>query len=108
MTDPKALITELDAELAAAAKLQNRARRIVDRVLPLLQTRHGWHDPHGFIEASARRGDRSFLYHVVWARLRAKRDGGLPRIHMPKGSERALAGTSMERASRYLEVTYAS
>lgn len=80
-----------------------RAHAIVDRVLPELPSVHGWDDPHGFAAASARRGDRSYLFWHVFARLRAKAEGGLPSIALPPDSEHCLSGSGMWRAAKEFE-----
>lgn len=80
-----------------------RANRIVDRVLPALPVAHGFYDPQGFAEAARRQGERKRLYWRTFARLRAKVEGGPPRIDMPKGSDRVLSGGIMWQVARELE-----
>lgn len=80
-----------------------RANRIVDRVLPALPVAHGFYDPLGFVEGARRQGDRSRLFWRTLARLRAKVEGGPPRIDMPKGSDHILGGSIMWQVARELE-----
>lgn len=81
---------------------QERARRIVDRVLPALPDAHGFRDPAGFIAGSRRQGERARLYWRTFARLRAKAEGGKPFLALPKDCP-ALEGGAMWEVARELE-----
>lgn len=64
-----------------------RARRIVDRVMPKTPTPHGFYDPAGFIAAARYSGERNRLYWRTFARLRAKAEGGRPYLTIPPNCE---------------------
>lgn len=57
-----------------------RAARIVDRVLPVKPTPHGFYDPDGFVLSARYRRERKMLLYRTFARLRAKAEGGKPCI----------------------------
>jgi hypothetical protein len=92
---------EFEARLDRERTYSKRAWRIVDRVLPALPSAHGFYQPHAFIAGSRRRGDRNYLQWMIYARLRAKAEGGEPFIGIPKNCEHLWGpGDSMFDASR--------
>ena len=103
-------IAELDALAARQEGYKARAEKIVDRVLPALPVAHGFYDPHGFVAASRRLSERKRLYWRTFARLRAKAEGGVPYIAIPKNSAHlfgpgdAMFDVAMELAAAALQV----
>lgn len=81
--------------------LQERAQKIVDRVLPERSPAHGFYDIGGFVERSRRRGDRSYAYWMILAKLTSKETGAAPAIRLPADCH-ALEGSGMVRAARAL------
>jgi hypothetical protein len=81
---------------------QDRARRIVDRVLPHLPAANPLYDAAGFRASSIRHGERERLYWRTFARLRAKAEGGKPFLKLPKDCA-ALEGGAMATVARELE-----
>jgi hypothetical protein len=94
---------EFEARLERERIYRERAWRIVDRVLPALPSAHGFYQPHAFIAGARRRGDRNYLQWMIFARLRAKAEGGEPHIKLPKDCEHSLGGSAMWDASKALE-----
>jgi hypothetical protein len=83
---------------------QARAWRIVDRLLPKLPPAPGFYDPAGFIDGSRRLGERNRLFWRTYARLRAKAEGGPPRIGIPANCEHLWGpGDAMFDVARELE-----
>lgn len=80
-------LDELFRRADAQQALHDRAWKIVDRVLPELPTAHGFYQPHAFVASARRSGDRKYLEWMVFARLRAKAEGGEPFIAIPKNCE---------------------
>lgn len=92
---------EFEARLDRERGYKDRARRIVDRLLPALPSAHGFYQPHAFIAGARRRGDRNYLQWMIFARLRAKAEGDEPRVAIPKNCEHLWrAGDAMFDASR--------
>lgn len=92
---------EFTAKIDRERIYRERAWRIVDRVLPALPSAHGFYQPHAFIAASRRRGDRNYLAWMIFAKLRSKAEGELPRVGIPKNCEHLWGpGDSMFDASR--------
>lgn len=99
-------LDELDAieRRTAKADYTARALRIVDRVLPKLPQPQGWDDPRGFVAGSRRLGERKRLFYRIFARLRAKAEGGAPYLAVPPGCEHLWGpGTAMFDVARELE-----
>lgn len=84
------------------ADYHGRATRIVNRVLPALRPAHGWYDPAGFVARAQRCGARERLHWLIFAKLRAKAEGGEPYITLPKGVDH-LAGGPMWQVAKELE-----
>lgn len=94
---------EFEARLDRERGYKDRAWRIVDRLLPALPSAHGFYQPHAFIAGARRRGDRNYLQWMIFARLRAKAEGGEPHIKLPRDCEHSLGGSAMWNASKALE-----
>jgi hypothetical protein len=90
--------------MAQTATYTDRARKIVDRVLPLLPACSAYYDPDGFIAASQRHHDRQRKFWITFAQLRAKAEGGRPYITMPKGAEHVTRGGAMYQVARELDL----
>lgn len=93
---------ELERQAKGKLGYQDRAWRIVDRVLPKLQPAHGFYDSRSSIRAARRLGDRNYLSWMIFARLRAKAEGGDPHIDLPYGCEESLRGSAMWNAANAL------
>lgn len=92
---------ELERQAETSRRYHERAWRIVDRVLPALPSAHGFYQPHAFMAGARRGGDRKYLEWMIYARLRAKAEGGEPHISIPKNCEHLWGpGDSMFDASR--------
>lgn len=94
---------ELERQAEVTRAYHARAWRIVDRLLPKLPSAHGFYQPHAFIAGARRGGDRKYLEWMIYARLRAKAEGGEPHIKLPKDCEHSLGGSAMWNASKALE-----
>lgn len=94
---------ELERQAEVTRGYKDRAWRIVDRLLPEFPSAHGFYQPHAFIAGARRRGDRNYLQWMIFARLRAKAEGGEPHIKLPKDCEHSLGGSAMWNASKALE-----
>ena len=77
-----------------------RAWRIVDRLLPKLPVVSAFYEPEAFMAAAHRNYARTELFWRTMPRLRAKAEGGLPYIAMPKGADHVFSGGIMERVAR--------
>lgn len=86
-----------------ARTYRERAWRIVDRLLPKLPVVSAFYDPEGFMEAGRRNYAREELFWRTMPRLRAKAEGGLPYIAMPKNMDHVFGGSIMERIAREFE-----
>lgn len=95
------------AELERQAEFERvyhaRAARIVDRLLPAFPSAHGFYQPHAFMAGARRGGDRKYLEWMIYARLRAKAEGGEQHIELPKDCEHSLGGSAMWKARKALE-----
>jgi hypothetical protein len=78
-----------------------RAKRIVERVLPHLPTPNPLYGAEGFMAAAQRHSERDRLYWRTFARLRAKAEGGAPVLKLPRDSY-ALEGGAMAEVARDL------
>lgn len=76
-----------------------RAHAIAARLLPPVTWGYSFADPAGFVQASRRRGDREYLAHLIFAKLRAKAEGGKPYIALPRDG---VVGSAMRSASEAL------
>lgn len=88
-----------------------RAWRIVDRILPLPPggARHGFYDPAGFLERAQIRGQRKRMQLRIFAKLRAKAEGGVPFIAVPKNVPHLFGpGDALFDVARELELEAAA
>lgn len=111
---PQERLERLDAIFAALDVTEGyraRAWRIVDRVLPLPGSgaRHGFYDPAGFLERARIRGQRKRLALRIFARLRAKAEGGVPYLAVPKNVPHLFGpGDALFDVARELELEAAA
>lgn len=100
-------IDALDRSIAADQALTARTDRIMSRLWPWRAGRapHGFYQPAAFLAGAQERGERRVLWLKVKARLKAKRDGGLPRIQLPANADHCISA-NMVRAARELEAEY--
>lgn len=97
-------IEAMERAIANDTVLTMRTNRIVDRVWPMHKhAPHGFYQPDAFMARLEERSRRSVLWHKVKARLRAKAEGGLPRIKLPRNASHVTKGSAMEQAARELE-----
>jgi hypothetical protein len=74
-----------EAQCNREAEYRRRAWCIVDRVLPLpIGGAHGFYEPEAFFDRAVLRGQRKRLALRIFARLRAKAEGGAPYLAVPK------------------------
>lgn len=99
---PKERAERLEYEAHPRGDYRERATRIVDRVLPDIPATNPLCDPEGFVAACRRHGDRQRLFWRTYARLRAKAEGGLPYLTLPKDCEH-LSGGAMWQVAREFE-----
>lgn len=99
-------LAEMDRRIAADQRLIDRTNRIMDRVWPEAgRAAHGFYQPKAFFDGAMERGERRILWLKIKARLKAKRDGGLPRIRLPSNADHCLCG-NLIRAARELAREY--
>ena len=80
-----------------------RAWRIVDRILPPTDCRpSAFYDPEAFIIVRRYKDKRARLFWHTFARLRAKAEGGRPRLDLP-ADDYAIRGSSMWNVAKELE-----
>ena len=97
-------VKALRARAEANRKILVRTKRIVDRILPSKPVPHGFDDPQGFMQCALTRGWRIRLHLYLAARLKAKQQGGVPEIQLPKDSDHLFRpGTALYDISRYIE-----
>jgi len=80
-------IAALDARFERERQYSRRAWRIVDRVMPRIShpAPHGFYDRHAFMDQALLKDERKRMHLRIFARLRAKAEGGKPYLSVPKG-----------------------
>ena len=98
-------IAKMDREIAEGKALSARATRLVDRFIPITRKSfHGFYEPIEFFEKARVAGVRERLHYYLKAKLRAKRDGTVPRIGLPKSADHIFfAGEAMFDVAVFIE-----
>ena len=98
--------TALDIRLEREAGYHRRARKIVDRVMPEVDVPNAFFNIAGYLDAHAYNRERGKMHWRTFARLRAKAEGVVPYINLPKGSS-AIQGSDMWHVAKELELAAA-
>lgn len=98
-------IPKMDRDLAEHKALVARTDRLVDRLVPITGKRfHGFYEQAEFKNKARIAGIRKRLHLYLKAQLKAKRDGTLPRIGVPKNAEHIFfAGQAMYDVAAFIE-----
>lgn len=98
---------ELEALADRERSYSDRATRIIDRIWPRSKRSiHGFYEPEAFFARLQFGFERKALWYSIKAILRAKAEGGPPRIQLPRGSRVDFSTGPMGAASRYFEAAF--
>lgn len=97
-------ILRLEAEGKRLKVYSERAQRIADRLIPVGPRAHGFYQPEAFYDRGVAKFWNRRLALYLGAKLRARGEGGLPRIGVPKNSEHIFGpGNGLYDVSKFIE-----